>query len=121
MPIVGTFCYTVFMTNSIVAMKERFQLLSDDAQKAIEAFDYDSALKELHTQYKLHLDQASTLEQIVAGIIFGDTRPQSLVTEIESGLRITHELATQVAVDVNKKILIPIQENMKRIQLENEV
>jgi hypothetical protein len=102
-------------------MKERFNNLPEDAQQAIQAFDYDGALKSLHTQYNLHIDQASTLEQIVANIMFGDRRPQSLVTEIETGLRVTHEQAVTIAVDVNKKILMPIQENMKEIQFKNEV
>lgn len=102
-------------------MKGRFENLPEDAQQAIAAFDYDGALKNLHTQYKLHIDQASALEQIVANIIFGDRRPQSLVLEIESGLRVTHEQAVDIAMDVNKKILMPIQENMKEIQFKNEV
>ncbi len=109
------------MTSSIEAQTERFGLLPEDAQKAIQNFDYDSALKGLHTQYKLHIDQAAALEQIVADIVFGDRKAQELIPEIQKELRVTQEQALAIAVDVNHKVLVPIQQNMRAIQAESEV
>lgn len=106
------------MTNSIVHMTERFERLPVDAQKAIQEFEYDTALKHIHTAYKLHIDQASQLEKIVADIVFGDRRSQEMVTVIEHELRVPNDVAVQIAVDVNGTILVPIQKNMQRIQLE---
>lgn len=107
------------MTNSIELMEERFASLPEDAQKAIKQFDYDLALKKIHTANKLHIDQAASLEQAVADVVFGDTRPQDLIGVINKELRIDHEKAKEIAFEVNSNILIPIQDLMKKIQSEN--
>jgi len=99
-------------------MTERFERLPEDAQRAIQEFEYDKALKHIHQVYKLHIDQASSLEKIVADIVFGDRRSQEMVHLIEQELRISNETAVQVALDVNKSILVPIQKIMQKIQLE---
>lgn len=99
-------------------MADRFNNLPEDAQKALQMFDYDEALKGIHTLYKLHIDQAAALERIVADIVFGDTRSQDMVHHIESELRVANETAAQIALEVNRQILLPIQKNMQRMQLE---
>lgn len=104
------------MTNSIELIKERFDLLPDDAQKAIQQFEYDKALKEIHTSYKLHIDQAYSLEKAVADVIFGDLETQQLISFLQTELRLSPEIALQLSLDVNTKILLPIQEKMKEIQ-----
>lgn len=104
------------MTNSIELITERFNLLPEDAQSAIKQFDYDAALKEIHLSYKLHIDQASSLEKAVADVIFGELETTDLLNFLQTELRITPEIAMQLTVDVNKKILIPIQEKMREIQ-----
>lgn len=106
------------MTNSIELIKEKFELLPDDAQKAIQQFEYDKALKEIHDAYKLHIDQAYSLEKAVADVIFGDLETRQLVSFLQSELRITPEIALQLSTDINTKILIPIQEKMKSMQAE---
>ena len=107
------------MTNSIELIKERFELLPEDAQKAIQQFEYDKALKEIHSSYKLHIDQAYSLEKAVADVIFGDLETRQLISFLQSELRVTPEIALQLSVDTNTKILIPIQEKMKVIQAES--
>jgi hypothetical protein len=102
-------------------MTDRFQLLPTDAQKALQEFEYDKALKEVHAKYKLHIDQAATLEKIVADVIFGDERSQHMIQLIQNDLRLPVETATTIAFDVNDKILTPIQKIMQRIQDEESV
>ncbi|MDQ5912529.1 MAG: hypothetical protein QG568_744 [Patescibacteria group bacterium] len=104
------------MPNSIELITERFNLLPDDAQSAIKQFDYDTALKEIHQSYKLHIDQASSLEKAVADVIFGELETADLLPFLQTELRLTPEIAMQLTLDVNKKILAPIQEKMKEIQ-----
>lgn len=104
------------MTNSLEQMNDRFQLLPDDAQDAIRQFEYDKALRNIHAKYKLHIDQASSLEKAVASVVFGEARPQSLIMTIQNELRVEAEKAREIAFDVNQMILLPIQEIMKRIQ-----
>ncbi len=107
------------MTNSIENMTERFSMLPNDAQKAIQQFEYDKALKKIHITYKLHIDQASSLEKIVADIVFGDKRSQEMVHLIEKELRLPNEEAVKIALEVNRNILMPIQKNMQMLQLED--
>lgn len=107
------------MTNSIELMKERFQLLPDDAQAAIRQFEFDKALKEIHNTYKLHIDQAYSLEKAVADVIFGDLETIDLVSFLKNELRLSPEVATQLSIDINTKILRPIQDKMKKIQAQS--
>lgn len=104
------------MTNSIETQTERFTLLPDDARTAIQTFDYDTALKDIHSTHKLHIDQAASLEKAVADVIFGDMHTNQLVSYIEKELRLDPGKAIELALDVNAKILLPIQENMRKIQ-----
>lgn len=107
------------MTNSIENMADRFNQLPSDARKAIQRFDYDGALKRIHMQYKLHIDQASSLEKIVADIVFGDSQSQDMVHLIQAELRVDELIAAKIALDLNKNILVPIQRIMQEIQLED--
>ncbi len=107
------------MTNSLEQMSEKFQQLPDDAQIAISQFDYDKALRDVHMKYKLHIDQASSLEKAVASVVFGEIRPQTLIQIIQSELRLDAELSKSIAFDINQSILLPIQELMRNIQREN--
>jgi hypothetical protein len=104
------------MTNSIEQITERFALLPEDAKKAIHDFDYNGALKQIHDTHKLHIDQAAALEKIVADILFGDTHSTQIIGLLQKDLRLDTEKATQIAVEVNTKILLPIQEKMREIQ-----
>lgn len=104
------------MTNSIVRMTDKFEQLPDDAKKAIENFPYDKELKDIHNHYHLHIDQASALERIVAGVIFGEHPPMSMVSMIGRELRVPLETAQNIATDINTKLLRPIQKSMQLIQ-----
>ncbi len=106
------------MENTLIRMKERFERLPEDAQKAISQFDYDGILRNLHLKHKLHIDQASALEKNVADIIFGDKKSSQLILHLEQDLHVGEESAKIIAFDVNDTILKPIQELMKKIQTE---
>jgi uncharacterized protein HemY len=104
------------MANSLELMKEKFDLLPEDAQQAIRTFGYDTALQQIHKKYKLHIDQSYSLEQLIAMVIFGEIRPQSLIPKIQQDLRLDKEKSEEMAFDVNNLVLKPIQELMKNIQ-----
>ena len=99
-------------------MSGRFELLPDDAQKAISRFDYDATLRSLQLKHKLHIDQAASLEKNVADIIFGDRRPSDLILHLTQDMHIDVTLSKTIAFDVNDSILKPIQDLMKKIQTE---
>ncbi len=103
------------MTNSIES-REGFEKLPEDAKQAIRKFNYDQVLKEIHTVYKLHIDQAATLESIIAEVVFGTFEGGSMLEKVEKELRLDPTRAGELVMDVNRKILRPIQENMRMIQ-----
>ncbi|MCF7865577.1 MAG: hypothetical protein K9M11_03675 [Candidatus Pacebacteria bacterium] len=105
------------MKNSLEA-NEKFKLLPEDAKSAVRDFEYDKTLKVIHDTYKLHIDQAYTLEKAVADVIFGDIEPHDLVSFLKNELRLTPETALQLSTDINTKILLPIQAKMRAIQAE---
>ncbi|MBP6974883.1 MAG: hypothetical protein KBB54_02970 [Candidatus Pacebacteria bacterium] len=104
--------------NSIELAKEKFELLPEDAQSAIRDFEYDKALREIHEMYKLHIDQASSLEKAVADVIFGEIETTQLIPILQNELRISPEMALKLSIDVDAKILRPLQEKMKVIQAQ---
>ncbi len=106
------------MNNSITQMKDRFDLLPEDSQKAIQSFDYDKTLREIHSKYHLHIDQAGALEQAVADVIFGSIRPNDLINRIARDLNIDEEKSKEIAFEINTNILKEIQALMKKIQAE---
>lgn len=99
-------------------MKDRFDRLPEDAQKAISQFDYDVTLRGLQLKYKLHIDQASSLEKNIADIIFGDKKSSDLIGHLAQDMHIDMDLAKIITFDVNTTILKPIQELMKKFQTE---
>jgi hypothetical protein len=106
------------MKNSLEA-NEKFSSLPEDAKDAIRQFEYDKTLKQIHDSYKLHIDQAYSLERAVADVIFGDIEPHQLVSFLKNELRLSPELATQLSTDINTKILLPIQTKMRAIESAN--
>lgn len=106
------------MPNSLELMKDRFDLLPEDTKKAISMFDYNSALKEIHSKHHLHIDQAASLEKAVADLVFGQIRSSQLIPIITSELRVDQAKATEIGYDVNTSILKPIQALMQKVQEE---
>lgn len=106
------------MSNSIELLPE-FQNLPDDVKTVVSGFKYDDALKAVHVKYKLHIDQASTLEQEIAKIIFGETKSQALISRLQSELRIPAEQAREMAFEINTNLLMPIQNALKDLHNKN--
>lgn len=103
------------MKNSL-ELKAQFELLPEDAKNAIRQFEYDKKLREIHDSYKLHIDQTYSLEKAVSDVIFGEIEPNQLISFLKDELRLNPETATQLGSDINTKILLPIQNNMREIQ-----
>lgn len=103
------------MKNSL-ELKEQFELLPEDAKNAIRQFEYDKTLKEIHDSYKLHIDQAYSLEKAISDVIFGEIEPHQLIPFLKNELRLSPETSAQLGSDINTKILLPIQNNMRELQ-----
>lgn len=106
------------MKNSLEA-NEKFSSLPEDAKEAIRQFEYDKTLKEIHDSYKLHIDQAYSLERAIADVIFGDIEPHQLVSLLKNELRLSPELAEMLSAEINAKMLLPIQAKMRAMESAN--
>ncbi len=106
------------MKNSLEA-NEKFSSLPEDAKEAIRQFEYDKTLREIHDSYKLHIDQAYSLEKAVADVIFGDIESHQLVSFLQKELRLSADEATMLSGDINAKILLPLQNKMRSMEDSN--
>ncbi len=106
--------------NTLEQQAERFSNLPTDFQKALSSFDYDHKLGLIHKKYKLHIDQSVSLENIMSDIIFGDQRSLELTSAIENELRLPRETAIEIALEINRNILVPIKDAIKVIQDTDE-
>ncbi len=102
--------------NTLEQQAERFSNLPTDFQKALSSFDYDHRLGLIHKKYKLHIDQSVSLEHIMSDIIFGDQRSLELTSAIEHELRLPRETSIEIALEINRNILVPIKDAIKIIQ-----
>jgi hypothetical protein len=102
--------------NTLEQQVERFRNLPTDFQEALSSFDYDHKLGSIHKKYKLHIDQSVSLENIMSDIIFGDQRSIELTSTIEHELRLPRETAIEIALEINRNILVPIKDTIKVIQ-----
>lgn len=107
------------MPNSIELLPDFIDLPSD-VQDVIRNFEYDEALKGVQERHKLHIDQAACLEKETAKVIFGEARSHELIQNIQRELRITHEKAQEITIDVNNTILRPLQTSLKTMQTSGE-
>lgn len=106
--------------NTLEQATERFEQLPADIQDAIHAFDYDKRLQKIHKKYKLHIDQSVALETIMADIVFGDMKSTELTNRLVSDLRIDHDTASTIALEINTEILIALREKIKETDKSDE-
>lgn len=104
--------------NSLEQLTGRFSKLPINTQEAIKVFNYDYRFQKIHKKYKLHIDQSVTLESLVADIIFGDLKSLELTDKIEKELRIDRGIAVEIALEINKELILPLREEIKKVQGE---
>ena len=103
------------MTAKSIERMEGFQKLPNDFQKAITASDYDNCLETITKKHKLHIDQAESLESLLAKILFGEVEPEDVISEIKSKVNLSKEEAVEIAKEINQTIVLPIKENLKSL------
>jgi hypothetical protein len=69
----------------------------------------------IEKKHRLHIDQAAKLSDEIYKLMLGVVSPQQFISNIESGSRIPHETAKQIATEVNEKIFRPVRESLIRI------
>ena len=101
-------------------IKEQFKKLPRNVQGAILSANLQEKLKRLTEKYHLRVDQAGSLETETLLVMLGLERPDSFSTNIEKEVRVSTEVAQQIANDVNAEIFLPIRESLKQLQPKEE-
>ncbi len=102
--------------NSLEQAADRFIKLPPLFQEAIRNFDYDKKMAGITEKHKLHIDQAFILEKTIADIIFGDIHSDQMIHKLESELHMPKDKVSELAIDVNGIVLLPIREAIKAQQ-----
>ncbi|MBI2120632.1 MAG: hypothetical protein HYT94_03350 [Parcubacteria group bacterium] len=89
--------------------------LPDDVKEAVSSVDTVDIITGVQKKHNLHIDQVGELSNEILLLTIGVTLPQKFIENLESRLKIQHETAKQIALEVNEKILRPIKESLMQI------
>ena len=100
-------------------IKEQFQKLPLELQRAIETVSWKAMVKEIATTNKLSPDQEEILERETMFIIYGFEPPANYIDSLVRELQIDEELAISIAEKANEKIFEEIA--LKMVEEEKGV
>lgn len=84
------------------------QLPAEIAQAVLE-FKYSKGFSTLMSKYKLHYDQAETLEDMTFRVMFSDMTPNEFTSKLVSELRLAPAVAKELTEDTNTNIIDPVK------------
>ncbi|KKS44806.1 MAG: hypothetical protein UV08_C0015G0006 [Parcubacteria group bacterium GW2011_GWA2_42_18] len=97
----------------LAAMKERYEVLPQEVQKAIMSSDYQNTLIELGKKHNLNIEQLGILERETTMVLFGVIKTSEYAGELTRELNIGGERTNKLVADVNEKVFLPIRESLK--------
>src|SRR3989344_4983600 len=97
----------------LAAMKERYEVLPKEVQKAIMSSDYQNTLIELGKKHNLNIEQLGILERETTMVLFGVIKTSEYAGELTRELNIGGERTNKLVADVNEKVFLPIRESLK--------
>ena len=95
---------------------EKIATLPEDIQEAIRASNHEAILKEIQKEYKLHIDQAQTLEILATQLIFGDIDAPQFVNGMFNEAHVSSAVAGDILLKIDLLILKEIREYVERIE-----
>lgn len=95
---------------------EKIDTLPEDIQEAIRASNHEAILKEIQKEYKLHIDQAQTLEILATQLIFGDIDAPQFVNGMFNEAHVSSAVAGDILLKIDLLILKEIREYVERIE-----
>lgn len=106
---------------SIERNTDKFKGLPQDFQEAIQTSEYDLSLETITKKHRLHIDQSATLEDLLSKFIFGEIESSNLISEMEVKINISKDAAAEIVKDIDQLIIVPIRENLQKIQSSTEI
>lgn len=95
-------------------LRERFAQLPKVVQDAINSSHIEENLRKLADGKSLHVDQWQTLENEVMLAVLGFQPAVKLEDNLRASLKVTPEIAHELAVGVNNIVFEPIRQELER-------
>jgi hypothetical protein len=104
--------------NDTTYFEEKLETLPDHIRWAIQAVDYKSALEEIKKKYRLHIDQAATLEKLCQLFMLGDIDATGFVNNMFTEGHLSSQVAGEMLVDIDTLILKKIRGKIETFEHE---
>ena len=101
--------------------EEKLETLSDDLQHAVLMSNWNESLIEIQKQFKLHIDQTQVLEDSTIKLMFGDIDAPDFINHMFNDAHINSEMAADILLEVDLRILKKIREKLESIQVADEL
>ena len=96
-------------------LREIYQKLPEDVKDAIFSVDTSEIIREIGEKHKLMIDKIGELADETGLVMLGLTHPNEFISHLTERLEVEHEIAKEIAEDINSKVFFPIRENLKKI------
>ncbi|MEX2052294.1 MAG: hypothetical protein WD991_01185 [Candidatus Paceibacterota bacterium] len=93
-------------------LDERFKKLPEDIKNAIIESNYYDNLYQIAQKYGLNIRQTGLLEEAVTSVMTGVLSPDKLEGTVKERTGTTPDIAGQMVIDINEKILKPVRTKM---------
>ncbi len=100
--------------------EEKLETLSDDLQHAVLMSNWKESLVAIQNQFKLHIDQTQILEDSTMKLMFGDIDAPDFINHMFNDAHINSEMAADILLEVDLKILKNIREKLESIEAADE-
>jgi hypothetical protein len=99
---------------------EKLESLPENLQYAVMMSNWKEALVAIQTEFKLHIDQTQILEDCTIKLMFGDIDAPQFISNMFNNAHINSEMAADILLEVDLKILKNIRERLESIKQADE-
>ncbi|MBC7766541.1 hypothetical protein H7Y21_00910 [Arenimonas sp.] len=100
--------------------EEKLETLSENLQHAVLMSNWKESLVAIQNQFKLHIDQTQILEESTIKLMFGDIDAPDFINHMFTEAHINSEMAADILLEVDLKILKKIRETLESIEAADE-
>jgi hypothetical protein len=99
---------------------EKLESLPENLQYAVMMSNWKDALVAIQSEFKLHIDQTQVLEDCTIKLMFGDIDAPDFISHMFNDAHINSEMAADILLEVDLKILKNIRERLESIKQADE-
>ncbi len=94
---------------------EKYRALPKEVREAIFSINTAEIIRQIGEKHKLMIDKIGELADETGLVMLGLGHPNQFISHLTERLEINHELAKEIAQEVNLKIFYPIREHLKKM------